>query len=63
MINKLKNSNLDDQQKMELYFSIGKAFEDLNEISKSVEYLRKGNKIKNDFVKYNLKMKKQNLKI
>ena len=55
MINKLKNSNLDDQQKMELYFSIGKAFEDLNEISKSVEYLRKGNKIKNDFVKYNLK--------
>tara|TARA_B100000029_G_scaffold513835_1_gene614596 strand:- start:3407 stop:4966 length:1560 start_codon:yes stop_codon:yes gene_type:complete len=59
MIDKLKNLELNEIQKAELNFAISKAFEDLKNINESVNYLKKGNKIKNDLVKYNLNEEKK----
>ena len=33
MLNKLKNIQLNDTQKIELYFAVGKAYEDLGNIN------------------------------
>ena len=51
----INNEDIDDVQKIELYFALGKAYEDTKEYSKSFEYLKKGNKIKKTNLNYNIK--------
>ena len=41
MLNKLKNIQLNDTQKIELYFAVGKAYEDLGNINMSIEHIPK----------------------
>ncbi|MDB4157833.1 sulfotransferase [Candidatus Pelagibacter sp.] len=50
----VNNNDVNDIQKIELYFALGKAYEDINEYSKSFEYLKKGNKIKKESLNYNV---------
>jgi len=45
MLNKLKNSKLNNEQLSNLYFAIGKAYEDIKEYKSSFEYYFKGNQI------------------
>ncbi len=52
MENKL-NLNLSKDQKQSLYFSLGKAYEDIKSYKESFEFLSLGNKIANDKYKYN----------
>ena len=47
MIKKLTNQNLDENSKINLCFSLGKAFEDLKKFDKSYFYLEQGNSLKN----------------
>ena len=51
----INNEDIDDVQKIELYFALGKAYEDTKEYSKSFEYLKKGNKKKKKNLNYNIK--------
>ena len=59
MIDKLKNLELNEVQKTELNFAISKAFEDLDNINESINYLKRANKFKNDLVEYNLNEEKK----
>ncbi len=59
MLNKLKNIQLNDTQKIELYFAVGKAYEDLGNINMSIEHIQKGNKIKNSLIKYDINTEKK----
>lgn len=45
MIEKLSNSNLSDQDKVQLHFALGKAYEDRNDYESSYIHFEKGNKI------------------
>ena len=47
MIKKLESKNLTDDSKINLYFSLSKAFEDFNNFDRSYFYLKKGNDLKN----------------
>ncbi len=47
MLELLKQKNLTDSQKIDLYFAIAKAYEDLKFFDKSFDYLRIANEIKN----------------
>ena len=53
MLEKIKDSNLNDESKINLNFALGKAFEDLKDYKKSFFYLESGNKLKNKIHKYN----------
>ena len=55
MLDKLKNLNLNNDEKINIYFAISKAEEDLNEFNSSFEYLKKGNDLKRNIVQYNIK--------
>ena len=46
MREKLDNSDLDSQQKIDLYFALSKASEDLGEMQECFNYLERGNKLK-----------------
>ena len=46
MINKLNNDNLNDDQKINICFAIGKAFEDKKKFKDSFDYYLKGNDLK-----------------
>ena len=59
-IEKIKEkNNLSLEQKIDLYFSLGKAYEDLNEKEKSVNYYLLANKSKKEITKYNFKIHKE----
>ena len=54
MENKIKDKSLDSLQKIELYFGLGKAYEDIKSYEKSFENYNMGNKIKRGITKYNI---------
>ena len=54
MESKIKDQSLNNFQKAELYFGLGKAYEDINNYKKSFENYELGNKIKRDAVKYQI---------
>ena len=54
MIEKLKNLNLSDDQKIYLYFGIAKALEDKKEYKNSFEYIKLGNNLKHKNSKYKI---------
>jgi len=55
MENKIKDQSLNNFQKIELYFGLGKAYEDIKNYKKSFENYKLGNKIKRDTIKYQIK--------
>ena len=56
---KKKVSDLDDISKLNLYFAIGKAKEDMEKYSESYDFIRKANDIKNNLIKYNFSQDQQ----
>ena len=54
MENKIKDQSLNNFQKGELYFALGKAYEDIKNYKKSFENYKLGNKIKRDAIKYQI---------
>mgnify|MGYP001398307220 CR=1 FL=1 len=65
-LNKLKklknNNNLIPNKKVDLYFALGKAYEDLNEKENSAYYYIQANKTKKTITKYNFNIHKEHLK-
>jgi len=59
MLDKLKNLDLNNDEKINIYFAISKAEEDLNEFNSSFEYLKKGNDLKKKIIHYNVKEDKE----
>jgi hypothetical protein len=55
----IKDNNLSPEQKIDLYFSLGKAYEDLKEKNKSANYYVLANKYKKKITKYNFKIHKE----
>ena len=55
---KVSSEKLSEEQKMHLYFALGKAYDDLNDVHNSFTNYKKGNDIKNKLVKYSLKHEK-----
>ena len=56
MINKIDN-NLNDDQKINLFFAIGKAYEDKKDYSNSFKYYSNGNDLKRKKLRFNIKDK------
>ena len=54
-----KNYDLDDISKLNLYFAIGKAKEDIKKYSESYDYIKKANDIKNNLINYNFSQDQQ----
>jgi tetratricopeptide (TPR) repeat protein len=54
MENKIKDQSLNNFQKIELHFGLGKAYEDIKNYKKSFENYKLGNKIKRDTIKYQI---------
>ena len=50
MLELSKSRSLTDSQYVDLFFAIGKAYEDLKQYEKSFEYIRKANEIKNTII-------------
>ena len=59
MIEKLKNPDLNKLQKIDLYFALAKAYEDLGDINKSFIYLKQGNDLKRESIKFDLDFEKK----
>jgi Tfp pilus assembly protein PilF len=59
MINKLNELNLNDLEKIDLFFSLGKAYEDLKDFDKSFHYLKKGNNLKKQISNYKIEKDEQ----
>ena len=59
MENKLKKLNLNNSEKIDLFFSLGKAYEDLKDFDKSFHYLKKGNNLKKQISKYKIEKDEQ----
>ena len=57
LLNKLENLDLSKNQKIDLYFSLAKANEDMNKIDISFKYLKLGNDLKKE--QLNFKIKKE----
>ena len=55
VMEKLLQEDLTDFQKIDLFFALGKAYEDIKDYKKSFEYLDKANFIKRKTVKYEIK--------
>ena len=55
MENLVNSQNINDEEKIDLNFSIGKAYEDIKSFEKSFKYLEKGNNLKKNKAKYNNK--------
>jgi len=59
-LDKLKDyKNLSSEQKIDLYFALGKAYEDLKDKKKSANYYMFANKLKKKITKYNFKIHKE----
>ena len=54
LIEKLKNKDLNDQQRADIYFSMAKAEEDMGKIKEAAENINKGNNFKNKLLKYKI---------
>ena len=54
MENLIKDKNLKKEQSIDLYFALGKAYEDVENYEKSYEYLEKGNKLKKTKINYQI---------
>ena len=55
MKEKISNNKLNEDQKIQLYFALGKAYEDLKNYKTSCEYLIKGNFLKRKNLNYDFK--------
>ena len=55
MKNKLKDENLNNFEKLELHFAIGKAFDDFKDYKNSFSNISSANSIKKEITKYNIK--------
>mgnify|MGYP006104790147 FL=1 len=55
MLENLNNIELEDDSKVQLHFALVKAFEDMGDVNKSIEYIEKGNRLKRSLLSYNLK--------
>ena len=60
MIEKLQNHKLDDIQKTNLYFAIGKAYEDIKDYKNSFENLKKANDLKYSLTNYKIEVDLKN---
>ncbi len=54
MIEKLNNQKLNSYQKINLYFALAKAYEDLDQINHSFDYLKKGNELKRANISFDI---------
>ena len=54
MRDKLKSVDLDALEKADLYFALAKAHEDIGEIKNSFYYLKEGNKLKREFINFDI---------
>lgn len=54
MLEIAKNNNLSDSQKIDLFFAVGKALEDIADYDKSFHFYEKANKIKNNNIDFNI---------
>ena len=52
--NKIENTNLNDFEKVDLYFALAKAEEDFGNIAEASDYIIKGNKLKKKIINYKL---------
>ena len=59
MLNKLENSYLNKNQKIDLHFSIGKAYEDLKDYAESFKFYKEGNFLKREQFEFNIDDKKK----
>lgn len=59
MLNLSKSSNLVDEKKTDLFYALGKAFDDIGDHEKSFMYVRNANQIKKKFSKFNLEKEKE----
>ena len=59
MKEKLLKENLNNSEKVDLYFALAKAHEDFGEIEKSFEYLREGNKLQRNNINFDLNFEKK----
>lgn len=55
MLDKLNNLDLNDNEKINIFFALSKVEEDLNDIKNSYEHLKKGNDLKKKILHYNIK--------
>ena len=55
MEQKLSSSELQEVLKIDLYFALGKAYDDINNIPEAIKNYKSGNKLKRQFIKYNIK--------
>ena len=62
MREKLDDSDLNSQQKIDLYFALSKASEDLGDMQECFNYLEKGNKLKRESVKFSINSQKNTFK-
>lgn len=60
MEKKIKNKSLKDVQKIDLHFSLGKAYEDIKDYKKSFNNYKLGNEIKRNSIKYDINNDKKN---
>ena len=54
MENKINNLELNAEQKINLNFALAKSYEDMNDIEKSFQFLKQGNKIKRNSLVYSI---------
>lgn len=54
MKNKLENKKLATNNKIELNFALAKAYEDLNDVNLSYDYLKKGNELKRSNIEFSI---------
>ena len=52
--NKIKDNSMSSIEKSELYFGLGKAYEDIKNINKSFENYKRGNELKKNVVNYKI---------
>ena len=58
----IKDRSIDDTQKIDLHFALGKAYEDINEYSLSFDCFKKGNQIKKNYLNYNVNQELEGFK-
>ena len=49
-----KNSDLNEDQRMQISFALGKAYDDLKDVKEAIKFISYGNKLKKDFTKSNI---------
>ncbi len=54
MKKKLKNEEMNDHQKINLYFALAKAYEDIDEMESSYDFLKKGNDLKRKNINFDI---------